>query len=950
MKKRTSSKPPFPWASVSVLIFTAAVLTAIIIVYAAGQKQRILHDAAIEMEAVARLKAEQVADWKRERLNDAVLIHENVTLVEHIDAMFIKDNSMREKSRLTQLLNTLIQNYDFRGAVLVDAGGNPGIAVPPSEAVIGDHLRASITRTISDPVIALSDFHSVDVVNYLHLDLLIPMQMPYEGDTVLAGVLVLRVDPAKELFPKLSKWPTPGSTAECILFRFEGDSVTYLNGSHLAGYDRPETFPAGAMELSVLQPPDNGKETPVYTDYTGTEVVASVMKVPGTNWYLAAKKETSELLARFTREITMLWMIMAIVFIALLSIGRLIIKVTRTRYRREKQKEELNRQAIMKHLDFVMKHGNDIIFLMDSNLDIIETNDRAVTIYGYPREKLIGMNISLLREEHEQTLLPDHVKTLNETGSSYIETVHRRSDGTTFPIEISAYTVEVEGKRFYQSIGRDITDRKRAEEEMRESNKKLNTIINNLRGVVFRCDNDEPWTMQYISDGIYELAGYLPGEFIGNKVRSYNSIIDPEDTERVSRDIHAALDTGYLYTIEYRIITSSGNRKWVWERGRGYYEDNNLIALEGFISDITERKKIEEELIKARDKAEQSDRLKTAFLHNISHEIRTPMNAIVGFTTLLDSPDTTEDARRQYIDIISQSSNQLLSIITDIVDISNIETGLVKVNRTTVNLNTLIRKMYEQFRVRVLQQKLVLNFTNHLDDSEAQVMTDETKVIQIFSNLLNNALRFTKKGRIEIGYVLRGEMIEFFVSDTGCGIAPEHQEKIFERFFQVDGPSSKQYSGTGLGLSISKAYAELLGGAIWVISTPGEGSLFCFSIPYTKPPQPDILSGRSTAGKAVEGGTTAAGTMEGKSAEDKTAGGRVAEAKAAAGGTTAAGTMEGKSAEDKTAGGRVAEAKAAAGGTTAGGTMEGKSAEDKTAGDRVAQGKAPGNGNNPLVI
>jgi signal transduction histidine kinase len=128
-----------------------------------------------------------------------------------------------------------------------------------------------------------------------------------------------------------------------------------------------------------------------------------------------------------------------------------------------------------------------------------------------------------------------------------------------------------------------------------------------------------------------------------------------------------------------------------------------------------------------------------------------------------------------------------------------------------------------------------LQFTSHLDDQESNVLTDETKIIQILANLLNNALRFTREGRIEFGYVLRGDTLEFFVSDTGIGIAPEHQVKVFDRFYQVETPSSKQFSGTGLGLSISKAYVELLGGAIWLISTPGEGSLFCFSIPYTKP-------------------------------------------------------------------------------------------------------------------
>jgi len=177
MKKKTN-KSPFPWNSVSVLLFTAAVLTAIIIIYSGEQKKRLLRDAVTEMEAVANLKSEQVSEWKKERLNDATLIHENVTLVEHIDAMFIKDNSVREKSRLIQLLTTLIESYDFGGAVLLDAGGSPGIAVPPEEAVMGEYLRGNVTKAISNPVISMSDFHTAKVVKYLHLDLLIPMKMP----------------------------------------------------------------------------------------------------------------------------------------------------------------------------------------------------------------------------------------------------------------------------------------------------------------------------------------------------------------------------------------------------------------------------------------------------------------------------------------------------------------------------------------------------------------------------------------------------------------------------------------------------------------------------------------------------------------------------------------------------------------------------------------------------
>ncbi|MDZ7634071.1 MAG: hypothetical protein U5L72_06380 [Bacteroidales bacterium] len=316
--KNKSTKSPFPWTSVSVLLLSAAMLTAVILLYSSGQKERILHDAATEMEAVARLKAEQVAKWRSEKLNDARLIHENVTLVENVDAMFIKDRPQWEKSRLEQFLKTLIENYDFGGVVLVDAGGNPGLAVPASESTAGEFLRRNITASISNPVIFMTEFHAATVVSYLHLDLLIPMRMPHDGAPCWQVCWSDKDRSRKKNFSRCSPpGQPPEEHPECILFRFEGDSVVYLNGSRLAGFDRPVTFASGEMELSAINPPAEEAEARTYTDYTGTEVVASVKKVPGTQWYLTAKKETEEILERFTREITMLWGIMGLVYLAL---------------------------------------------------------------------------------------------------------------------------------------------------------------------------------------------------------------------------------------------------------------------------------------------------------------------------------------------------------------------------------------------------------------------------------------------------------------------------------------------------------------------------------------------------------------------------------------------------------------------------------------------------------
>jgi PAS domain S-box-containing protein len=250
--------------------------------------------------------------------------------------------------------------------------------------------------------------------------------------------------------------------------------------------------------------------------------------------------------------------------------------------------------------------------------------------------------------------------------------------------------------------------------------------------------------------------------------------------------------------------------------------------------DITERKKAEAELISAKEKAEESDRLKTAFLHNVSHEIRTPMNAILGFSALLNEPGISDADRSQFTDVIFQSGNQLLSIINDIVDLASIESGQMKVSMKQINLNTTLRRLSEQFSYKEKPQKITLSLATPLSQKDAEIMTDGTKVVQIISNLINNAFKFTKKGTISFGYSIKDDFIELFVKDTGIGIAPEQQSRIFDRFYQVDSAVSRQFGGTGLGLSICKAYVELLGGKIWLVSSPGKGTEFYFTIPHIK--------------------------------------------------------------------------------------------------------------------
>lgn len=238
-----------------------------------------------------------------------------------------------------------------------------------------------------------------------------------------------------------------------------------------------------------------------------------------------------------------------------------------------------------------------------------------------------------------------------------------------------------------------------------------------------------------------------------------------------------------------------------------------------------------DKLREAEQRARQSDQLKTTFLQNISHEIRTPMNSIIGFSDLLKEKETTPDLRDSYIEIITQSSNQLLNIVNDVIDVSIIETGNFTVNRKTINLNKMMEELLHVYTA-LIHGNIKITMQNGLDDNSCNIITDETKLRQILNNLLNNAIKFTHQGSIEFRYRLINNELEFCIEDTGIGISRNSQNKVFERFSKLNTDSERFYDGVGLGLTICKGNTDLLKGRIWIESETGKGSKFFFTIPY----------------------------------------------------------------------------------------------------------------------
>ena len=254
-----------------------------------------------------------------------------------------------------------------------------------------------------------------------------------------------------------------------------------------------------------------------------------------------------------------------------------------------------------------------------------------------------------------------------------------------------------------------------------------------------------------------------------------------------------------------------------------------------------------DELLHAKEKAEESDKLKTAFLANMSHEIRTPMNGILGFSALLKEPDLLGEKQQEYIEIIEKSGARMLNILSDIIDISKIESGQMLVHYTETNINELTKNIFILLRLDAEARKIDLSFNNGLHSEEACIKTDKEKLYSIVSNLVKNAIKYTDKGSIEFGYTKKEQVLTFYVKDSGIGIPKERQAAIFDRFVQADISDVQAREGAGLGLSISKSLVELLGGTIWVESEEGKGSTFYFTLPYTVVSQTLCAEGDSAA-------------------------------------------------------------------------------------------------------
>lgn len=388
---------------------------------------------------------------------------------------------------------------------------------------------------------------------------------------------------------------------------------------------------------------------------------------------------------------------------------------------------------------------------------------------------------------------------------------------------------------FLTGIALDITERKlteielmKAKEIAEENNAIISAIIENTKDSIWSINSD--YKITYLNQ-------VFKGEFyntFGIKLEIGDYVIYnlPEPLQEQWKKHYERVFKNEQFAIIDKVEIEQDTTLYVQMSMNPIVVSGKVIGASFFGSDITDRKLQEQELLKAKEKAEESDRLKTQFLLNMSHEIKTPMNAINGFSNLLNKPDLSDEKRKSFTSIIINSSNQLQSIVENILTISALETKVERTIIQPVSINSIIVDLLAIFKTQASNHNISLYSKQELTDKQSEIYTDKTKVTQILTNLISNAIKFTHEGYVEFGYNLKNNELEFYVKDTGIGIKPELQEKIFERFIQVEMGLTRRYGGNGLGLAISKGFVELLGGKFWLHSEIEKGSTFYFSIPY----------------------------------------------------------------------------------------------------------------------
>nr|WP_321497918.1 PAS domain S-box protein [uncultured Methanolobus sp.] len=500
------------------------------------------------------------------------------------------------------------------------------------------------------------------------------------------------------------------------------------------------------------------------------------------------------------------------------NVSQIVIRDITTR---KKAVEDLKRNE--EKYRSLFEQSNDAIFLNRTDGTIIDVNEKACEMFGYTKEELKKMNVVDLHSPTHINTGKRGIEDFRKTGVASLYTQYQKADGETFDAEVNAKIIEGE-EDLAQGIIRDISERKKAEEEIIRSEMKYRALFEKSNDAV--VIHDLAGKVLDVNDKACTIFGYPKEELVGINLVS---LILPEDTQETISSM-GKVKENRSWRNETRMIRSDGSIIHLDISGSLIETQQNIIQAVG--RDITDRIKAEEAMLHAKIEAETASRAKSEFLATMSHELRTPLNSIIGFSDIMLDGMAGElvDKQEHYVQHISQSGHHLLNLINDILDISKIEAGKMELYLDSVDIKKAVSEIVTITESLASRKNITVDVK--VPDISPLIYVDRSKLKQILYNLLGNAIKFTDNGgNVHIDVTSNDDFVTISITDTGIGISPDDQNKLFKPFSQIDASISRRYEGTGLGLALVKELIELHGGRIWVESDAGKGSTFTFELP-----------------------------------------------------------------------------------------------------------------------
>ncbi len=558
-----------------------------------NQHQQVNKNIQDELSAIADLKVNQIVAWRNERIGDAQSIVHSKLIVSVIGRFMKHPDDPDLRQDILGWMQSLRENFDFKDILIVDTQGTVRLSTSPREREIGQPTTKRVKDALRTHGVVLSDIEPGVVTPSVHLDLIVPLLMHKKQGIAPLGAIVVRVDPESFLFPVIQAWPGARESAETVLIRREGGEVVFLNElRHRRGTVLSLRIPLGKTQALAALLDNGGNGVLEIRDYRDVPVLAAVRTVPGTPWFLIAKIDREEIDAPIRRQVGLL---SVVVFSLILVCGLSIIFWWRQRtsdYLRRELAAELERQTLSQQYDSLSRNANDIILLLDPDGRIVEANDRALSSYGYRREELLHLSVRDIHSPETASDVDTEMIQVREQNGFIFETIHRRRNGTTFPVEVSSRVIMDGEKPFCQSIIRDISDRKHTERLLRESQLFLQTII----------DTEPECVKLLAADGSLLMMNKAGLEMIQAdsldqvKGMSVTVLVSPEYKNPFINLTKEVFD-GKSGTVEFEMIGLKGKRLWLETHAVPLRDEKKQIkALLSITRDITERKETEKKI------------------------------------------------------------------------------------------------------------------------------------------------------------------------------------------------------------------------------------------------------------------------------------------------------------------------------------------------------------------